>query len=140
MFRAVTLLSVSLCAFSATAQDAPPVTVSTEDCRRIVKHTPRADVTYKPGVDVYGNPVVPADVATVTPFKVPDIITMDLGFDFAGRYGVSGAGDVTSTTDLFTVTYDIGQGALTVNGQPLSKADSKAIALACEKSLHKPQD
>ena len=140
MFRAVTLLSVFLCASSAVAQEAPPVMVSAQDCQRIVKHTPRDDVTYKPGVDVYGNPVVPADTAAVTPFKVPDIITMDLGFDFAGRYGVSGAGDVTSTTDMFTVTYDIGQGAMTVNGQPLSKADSDAIARACAQGLKKPQD
>ena len=140
MFRAVTLLSVFLCASSAVAQEAPPVTVSAQDCQRIVKHTQRADVAYTPGVDVHGNPVVPSDVATDTPFKVPDIITMDLGFDFAGRYGVSGAGDVTSTTDMFTVTYDIGQGAMTVNGQPLSPADREAVAQACEKGLKKADD
>ena len=140
MYRTVLLLSVSLCAFSAAAQVASPVTVSAEDCQRLVKHTPRDDVTYKPGVDVYGNPVVPADTASDSPFKVPDKITMDLGFDFAGRYGVSGAGDVTSTTDMFTVTYDIGQGAMTVNGQPLSKADSAAIARACAQGLKKPQN
>ena len=56
------------------------------------------------------------------------------------RYGVSGAGDVTSTTDMFTGTYDMGKGALTVNGQPLSKADSNAIARACAQGLKKPQD
>ena len=139
MYRAVTFLSVFLCAFSAIAEEASPITVSAEDCQRLVTHTPRADVTYTPGVDVYGNAVVPADVTTDTSFTVPETITMDLGLDFAGRHGISGAGDVTATTKLFTVTYDVAQGVLTVNDQPLSTADSKAIAQACQKALHKPQ-
>lgn len=140
MIRTATILSICLCAFGVVAQEAAPVTVSREDCQRVVKHTARDDVAYKPGVDVYGNAVVSADVPSDTQFKVPDIITMDFGLDFAGSYGISGAGDVTSTTDLFAITYDMGQGALTVNGEPLTKADSQAVARACEQALGKGQD
>lgn len=46
----------------ATASSGPMViTISKLDCSRVIQHTPAADVAYKPGVDVHGKPVVPAD-------------------------------------------------------------------------------
>lgn len=42
-------------------------------CRLRAQHVAAADVTYKPGVDVHGNPVVPADLNAV-PNMVPDVI------------------------------------------------------------------
>lgn len=46
----------------ATASSGPMViTISKPDCSRLIQHVPSADVTYKPGVDVRGRPVVPAD-------------------------------------------------------------------------------
>lgn len=142
MKRSVVLLSVALSAFSAVAAEpqAPQVTVSAEDCKRVIKHTPRADVTYQPGVDVRGKSVVPAGTANDSPFKVPDKIVMDFGLDFAGSYGISGAGATTATSDLFAITYDIAQGGLTVNGQPLSKGDAQAVARACKQMLDQGQD
>lgn len=38
--------------------------ISKENCRRLVAHHANADVNYKAGVDVYGRPVVPADISS----------------------------------------------------------------------------
>jgi len=142
MKRSVALLCVALSAFGAQAvePEAPQVTVSAEDCKRLLKHIPDADVAYKPGVDVHGKAVVPAETATDTPFKVPDEIVMDFSLDFAGSYGISGAGGAAAQADLFKIKYDIAQGVMTVNGQPLSKSDAQAVARACKQMLDQGQD
>ena len=136
MKTVATLVSVLLYALPALAQDAPKTTVTQADCKRIVKHTPRADVAYQSGVDVRGNAVVGADLKRPEgAFKIPDQITIDFGLDFAGRYGFDGTGTQDATASLFLITYDLAMGALTVNGQPLNKADSAAVAKSCAAML-----
>lgn len=145
MKNILTSFSALVCAFAVTApalaQDAPPpvvseASVSLSDCRRIVKHVPSADVAYKVGVDVHGNPVVPADVEpALGGIKLPDEVVIDFGFDFAGRYGIPGTGLYTATAGILTINYDLALGALTVNGKPLDRADSRAVTKACTMML-----
>ena len=60
---------------AATKADVKPgaveITVTPKDCRRLVAHKPADDVTYKPGVDAYGRPVAPADLAGTQVIKAP---------------------------------------------------------------------
>jgi len=105
--------------------------VSLDDCRRLVKHMPSADVAYKPGVDVHGKAVKPADDRPLGAIEVPQEIVIDFGIDLAGRYGFGAAGLFDATAGIATIKYDIGSGGLTVNGKPLSDADSQAIEAAC---------
>jgi len=143
MKKTLIILSAVLLSVPAFGEDAAaPITkasVSLEDCKRVVKHTPRADVAYKPGVDVHGNPVVGAHGPGEDPsqFPLPDKINIDFGFDLAGKYGISGTGDQTATTDLFKVEYDLGMGGLTVNGKRMNKDDSRAISKACKMMMEK---
>lgn len=115
------------------------VSVSLEDCRRLVDHVPSADVAYQPGVDVDGNAVVPAEgpegEQPLGRIQVPDEIVIDFGYDFAGAYGIPDTGLETATANILTVQYDLAAGALTVNGKPLKKADSRAVVKACEMML-----
>lgn len=139
------LFGAMTCAFSALAQDAPKgassdavstASVSLQDCRRLLKHTPRPDVAYQPGVDVRGKPVVPAEGdAPLGGIKIPDEIVIDFGFDFAGRYGFEGTGLQTATAGILTINYDLALGGLMVNGKPLNKDDSRAVAKACAMML-----
>lgn len=132
---------MAMCSSPAHAQDAPSevissASVSIEDCKKLlgqqVEHTPGDDVAFKPGVDVDGNPVVPAEGDQVLgEIKLPDEIVIDFGLDFAGRYGISGAGLYTATAGILTIHYDLALGGLTVNGKPLNKADSRAVIKAC---------
>lgn len=141
----VIALSAPLCLSAAFAQeaskDAPRVaSVSQEDCKRLLKrqveYTPSDDVAYKPGVDVRGKAVAPANAGqTLGEIALPDKIIIDFGMDFAGRYGISGAGLHTATADLFTIQYDLALGGLTVNGKPLTPDDSRAVSKACTAML-----
>lgn len=136
----VMILSIVLLNSPALAQESKSkISVSLKDCKRLVKHKPRADVAYKAGVDVRGKSVVAAHGpgADLGAFKLPEKITIDFGLDLAGKYGISGAGEHTATTDLFPVVYDLGMGGLTVNGKRLTSDDSRAIEKACESILNK---
>ena len=133
-------LSVFLCAASAFGQDAPPVvseaSVSLEDCKRLVKHIPKGDVAYKAGVDVYGKPVVPAEVKpALGGIAIPDEVVIDFGLDLAGRYGIPGAGLYNATAGILTINYDLALGTLTINGKPLNDADQRAVNKACTMML-----
>lgn len=115
------------------------VSISLEDCRKMIGHVPDADVAYQPGEDVYGNPVTPAEgPANEQPLgriELPDEIVIDFGFDFAGSYGIPNTGLETATANILTINYDLAAGGLTVNGKPLKKADARAVARACELML-----
>lgn len=50
-----------LVAATASAEEVT-VTVTRQDCARLVRHMPSADVAYQPGVDVKGRKVAPADL------------------------------------------------------------------------------
>lgn len=109
--------------------------VTLEDCKRLVPHTPGADVAYQPGVDVHGNPVAKADLDSgLNDIPIPKEIVIDFGLDLAGQYGFSAAGQQV-TSDIFTISYDLASEALMIDGKPLSKSDSQAVARACKMLL-----
>lgn len=87
-------------------------------CRLRAQHVAAADVTYKPGVDVHGNPVVPADLNAV-PNMVPDIIKIPMNIDLAQRLGKVPAGmDMKSEMGMAEIHRD---GRVTFNGQDLTQ-------------------
>jgi hypothetical protein len=129
-------LMVSLMATPALAQNTGEATVThatvrLDDCKRLVKYMPSADVAYKPGVDVHGNAVKSAEDRPLGAIEVPQEIVIDFGIDLAGRYGFGAAGLFDATAAIATIKYDIGTGGLTMNGKPLLDADSQAIEAAC---------
>ena len=67
---------------------AATVTVTTEDCRHIVSHTPDISVAYTPGVDAYGRPVAPATLGGGFSVKPPEKFTMDINIDLQERFGL----------------------------------------------------
>jgi hypothetical protein len=112
------------------------VLISKKDCDRVVKHVPDADVAFKPGIDVRGKPVAPADLGGGSALTLPDMIEFNLTVDVLNELGVSSdsplapeapEGDVT----LGTITYDLLSGAVTFNGQPLGDPELAAIAAGC---------
>ncbi|HEY9080047.1 hypothetical protein [Magnetovibrio sp.] len=119
-------------------QEAKTVThmsVSLDDCRRLLRHEARDDVTYKAGVDVHGNAVAPADIQPLGAIKVPDEIVIDFGLDLAGRYGFGAAALFDVTAGIATIQYDLASGTLTFNGKELLQDDQRAIERACKLRL-----
>ena len=72
----LTILLLMISAFPAYAQNEPAL------CKLRAQHVARADVAYKAGVDVHGNPVVPADI-NAAPTMVPDIIRVPMTVELA---------------------------------------------------------
>ena len=112
------------------------IIISQNDCRRFVRHKARNDVNYKPGVDVYGRSVKPADLAPSS-IKLPDEIritlTVDI-FDFVGATPPpKGLGD--SRAPLGTITFKGGK--LLFNGQPLAEEISPELLIVCDQLLER---
>ncbi len=141
--------------FAGTAH-ADTVKLSTADCRQLVQHVPKDDVTYKPGVDVRGKAVVPADVGGGYDVKMPESIDIQIGIDLADRLALRDAkrtqpttpglpGAPTPTPPVRKVMPFEGKaplGTLSVkgndvywNGQRLASGDERALSEACFKGL-----
>ena len=76
-FTSVLAVLAPLLAAQADAQESR-IVVSEEDCRRLVRHSPSADVEYKPGVDVRRKSVAPADLPGSASIKIPDKFEFDI--------------------------------------------------------------
>ena len=156
MMRSLSLISAltlagSCVTFTAQAADVP---VSTADCSKLVQHVPADDVTYKPGVDVHGNAVVPADLGGGTNITMPEQIDIQIGIDLADRLALRDARQAGSTPGLpgTTTTTPVRKvlpysglapiGVLTIrgndaywNGERIAPQDEVALADACRKGL-----
>lgn len=134
--RAVFIASVALPTFLApeSTARASTIIVQATDCQRLVRHHPSADVAYKPGVDVYGNPVAPADLPGSVSIKTPTEVTFDVTYDLLSNFGISEDSALVPRGEaaVGTVKYDMLSGALTFNGERLDDAETAALAELCK--------
>src|SRR5262245_35359682 len=65
----------------------PQLQVTAADCRRLVQYVPSGDVNYRPGTDVYGRQVAPADLNPAPPLGPPQLMTVFIDADLR-RFGV----------------------------------------------------
>ena len=108
------------------------IIVSKEDCKRLVRHHPSADVEYKPGVDVRGKAVVPADLSGSRPLKLPDTYEFDITLQVFKQLDLTvPAGLEESQLKVGTVSVDK-RGNVSFNGERLGGDEEAAIAEACQ--------
>ena len=134
LFRTITGALFLFSAVPASADET--VTISKEGCRQLVRHRPDADVAYQPGVDVNGNPVVPADLGGGSPIQMPEVISIDIGFELDEKYGFGSGGRYSGSSKIGTVT--VRDGEVFYNGHRLDDAGQTAIAAACRDAYDKP--
>ncbi len=126
-------IGAALCALAALLF-APPaaaqqkVTISAKDCKRLVRLAPSADTAYKPGLDVRGKSVAPADVGGGARLKLPTEITFDMTKDLSKFGGPAEA-------SVGKVKYDILTGKLTFNGQPVATGAAAELAEKCRRAM-----
>jgi len=125
---AALLLAALILAPASAAAQAP---VELAVCRYLPRHTPTPDVQYRPGVDVHGRPVAPADLpgsagaAPMERFEIP--VTLR----FARRLGFAtpGADALPATTEIGRLTV---QGdRILFNGQPIGPAAEADLVAVC---------
>ena len=111
-----------------------PRLVTAADCRRLVQYAPSGDVNYRPGADVYGRSVAPADLSPPPSLGPPELMTVIIDADLR-RFGVP------ATSPLFqpfvgvgTISFD-SSGNVLFNGQPLGGSEQYAIAQLCRQRM-----
>src|SRR3546814_8990549 len=101
----IQILAVGLVfvAASAAKADERRVVITAQDCSRLVEHSAAPDVAYRPGVDVRGRSVAPADLpGSRIDVQPPEAIEFTVYFNplkgGAARVGETtlGAGRLTS--------------------------------------------
>ncbi len=111
----------------AAAARAGTIIVDADTCRWVQRHQPAADVEYKPGVDVQGRAVAPADLPGSGGVALPQTIEIGITVDLAERFGLPKT-LYGSEAYLGTVTVD-GNRVL-FNGKPVTPdAEQELVAL-----------
>ena len=121
---------------AAGAADAQPrdVTVRLADCRVLERHVPSPDVAFRPGVDIHGRAVAPADLGGGAGVAIPPVVRFGLAVDpFVAQGRRSGAppGFGETALDLGTVEVDTATGRATLDGRPLGPAEREALLEVC---------
>lgn len=89
-FAAALMVSVSTAALAKDPTDGKSEGLAVEKmiCQQLYVHKPADDVAYKPGVDVNGNAVAPADLpSSSAQIDAPDYIEVPMTVDLAQRLG-----------------------------------------------------
>lgn len=94
-------------------------------CRWLVRHVPRDDVAYKPGVDVHGKPVVPADLNGTYNIELPKSVEATVSRRLLGHRNLE------QVTPFATVEIDLTTGAVTINGQGLTNGENEDLMAFC---------
>jgi hypothetical protein len=140
MMRSIALALVLL----PVAAEAQTIAVSPRDCAQLVNHVPSADVEYKPGVDVHGNAVAPADLGGGYQLDLPQSIDIQIGVDLADRLGLrdSRQQGTPPTRRVMPFAGYAPLGTLTIkgndafwNGNRIAPQDEVILAEACRKSM-----
>lgn len=106
------------------------VKITEADCTTLVKHIAAADVAYRPGVDVHGNAVAPADLDARPAIEAPEVIEFDLTQDLVETLGLSANYVAEPVIGKVKVNRD---GRVTFNEQPLTSEAQHELAKKCQR-------
>lgn len=124
----VTAVVVILFPDPLRAQPVEVVVVGSDTCRRLTTHIPAADVEYKPGVDLKGRPVAPADLPPETPPPAEEV-RVALKRNVVIGTGGLGASEIV----VGEVAVDLASGKAMLNGKPVDQAFQSDIIAACRR-------
>jgi hypothetical protein len=109
---------------------AQTLVVESSVCRALTVHRPAPDVAYRPGVDVQGRPVAPADLPGAPQWLAPSF-TFDLNADLRGYLPPRSAlSQPQLQVGRITLRPD---GVVLLNGQELATAETANVALLCRR-------
>ena len=127
----------TLMAVNAHALSAQTITVAPSACQVLTAHTPAEDVAYRPGVDVDGNAVVPADLNSSGQLHLGADhefwLPIELPLENVLNIAAGDALNAVRNSNIGVGTVTVKNGQAYFNGEPLSDAQSHAIAAECQK-------
>lgn len=117
----------------AVSEDGGRVQITRRTCADLVAHVPSAGAAYRPGVDVHGRPVAPADLSRLPKILPPDEIIVEIDLRLADRLGLPARpGQYDGEVPLALVT--VADGRVFYNGVPLADDQQAAIDRACQEA------
>jgi hypothetical protein len=123
------LLPLLLLPAAAVAQ--PMVTIDTANCQLLMRHVMAPDVSYKPGVDVQGRAVAPADLPSNNTLELPKSIPIDIEIPVRTILGPNSpylTGDAKIQVGRVVVEAD---GRVLFNGKPIPDTGRDQLIAAC---------
>ncbi len=134
MIRIATGILAIVAVSGAQAAEDKSIRITKSDCIRLVEHHPSVDVAYRPGVDVRGGKVVPADVDASPNLR--NIVPQVLEFSIALNPLKGGAARFGETSlAVGTVGFDMKSRRATFNGKPLTRSETRRISKKCKAGL-----
>jgi hypothetical protein len=109
------------------------VVITESHCRELVRHVPLDDVAYRPGVDVKGRKVAPADLGGGTHIPVPEQVVISIDVDLSETIGAAPSGLYEPEARLGSVVYR--DGRAWYNGVELATDATAAIAAECRRRM-----
>ncbi len=132
-----TLIALGLLVTQAAFADT--VTITRDGCAALERYQASADVEYKPGVDVDGNAVAPADLnGGVPPIEMPSEIVISITSLLQSKFGIpADPNSYKPEAYIGTVTVKP-DGRAYFNGQPLQDDAAYELAQLCQKQGNVP--
>lgn len=130
VFLLASVLLASVVAAAAQAAEPGYLELDRRACDSLVEHVPDAGVAYQPGVDVHGNPVVPADLNP--PIAIPEVFLIPLELDLYDTFGLPDDPTLLEG-DVLLGTVRLEGDRVTYNGQELTDPQSRALAVLCQR-------
>ena len=128
--RIIGSIALVLASIAWAAPAGAEIAISRKDCQRLVNHEPAPDVTYQPGVDVHGRPVVPADLGGGQQIQLPDVIYIPIEILIQDKYGIPANSVLYDATALVGVVSVRGN-QVYFEDQPLTDPEIVALEEAC---------
>lgn len=113
----------------------PKIIVTRSACQALVRHVPDDDVAYKPGVDVRGNAVAPADLNGGSNIlkSLPKEIEFPVTLDFFEYSGIDVPDGMSGEQSIGKITYR--NGRVYFNNEPIgNEATSDELIKACREA------
>jgi hypothetical protein len=128
--RTIKSIALVLVAVAWAAPVSAEIAISRKDCQRLVNHQPAPDVTYQPGVDVHGRPVVPADLGGGQQIQLPDVIYIPIEVLIQDKFGIPANSVLYDATALVGVV-EVRGNQVYFEDQPLTDPEIVALEAAC---------
>lgn len=123
--------------FPALSSQAETVSITRQDCSRLIRHQPSPDIAYKPGLDAYGREVAPADLpGSGNQIKLlPEVLQFDIALNpmvgQSTQAALAAKGLDNTKMGVAAIHYDFGKNQFFINGQPLSGQELHELSEAC---------
>lgn len=134
--KRIAIVPLLLASTATQAADTTTIRITRSDCVQLVEHVPSDDVAYRPGVDVRGKQVAPADVAGTPDLRniVPEVLEFPIALNplkgGAARFG-------ETSLEVGTVKFDMKSRRATFNGESLTRRETRLLAKECREVIRK---